>query len=315
MREARHKVPSGDLLCCVHFDILVVSTSPLMVQLAGTNPPNLAAKHRDLVSYFEAQCGTKMQIGYFPFPCELRARVRSWFRKLKPWLSVGQKEFDTTLNARIALANHFASLYIPGLPSPENKARCEQAINEFQQVLTIDRDNLTAIDGIGSLFFQSAGTPFDVERFEESKKYLNRHMQIRPNDPEPYYWVGVINWTLAYRGYKDTGLDRNREGQIKPADPLPAAIRAEYAAQYGTLIEEGVGHLQKFLLLRPDIPQAMGYLSLLYRRKADAVEATTEREALTLLANGLDEKIKQIQQRQLSLPPKIGLEKSKRWLH
>src|ERR1700752_2131798 len=83
------------------------------------------------------------------------------------------RELDPTLmNARLFLATAYASLYIPGAPSAENKARGEQAIKEFKEVLDIDPNNLSAIDGIGSLLYNMAGTPpVDVKGFEEAKSY------------------------------------------------------------------------------------------------------------------------------------------------
>ena len=53
----------------------------------------------------------------------------------------------------------------------------QQAITEFQDVLSVDANNLSAIDGIGSILFQMAGTPFTPEQFEESKKYHEKHIQ------------------------------------------------------------------------------------------------------------------------------------------
>ena len=45
-------------------------------------------------------------------------------------------ELDPNLTtARLYLATAYASLYIPGAPSAENKARGEQAIEEFQDIL------------------------------------------------------------------------------------------------------------------------------------------------------------------------------------
>jgi len=91
-------------------------------------------------------------------------------------------ELDPSLMmARVYLATAYASLYIPGAPSAENKARGDQAIKEFKDILEIDPNNLTAIDGIGSLLFQMAGTPpVDEKGFEESKTFHQRHIQIKP---------------------------------------------------------------------------------------------------------------------------------------
>src|SRR5271170_1097989 len=65
------------------------------------------------------------------------------------------KEADPDLlNARLYLATAYASLYIPGAPSAENLARGQQAVSEFKEVLDKNADNLSAIDGIGSILFQ-----------------------------------------------------------------------------------------------------------------------------------------------------------------
>jgi tetratricopeptide (TPR) repeat protein len=214
------------------------------------------------------------------------------------------EELDPSLmNARIYLATAYASLYIPGAPSPENKARGEQAIAVFKEILDIDPNNLSAIDGIGSLLFQMAGTPPVNEKgFEDSKTYHLKHIQIKPDDPEPYYWVGVIDWTLAFRGNGEMRLDYNKNNikkQVKEADALPASVRTDYAAKYGPLVDEGIADLQKAISLRPDYDDAMAYLGLLYRRKADMVESADERASLQKQADDLLDKIKEIKQKRL----------------
>jgi tetratricopeptide (TPR) repeat protein len=217
------------------------------------------------------------------------------------------QELDPSLmNARIYLATAYASLYIPGAPSPENKARGEQAIKVFKEILDIDPNNLSAIDGIGSLLFQMAGTPpVDEKGFEESKTYHQKHIQIKGEDAEPYYWVGVIDWTLAFRGNGMMRLEYNKNNmkkQVKEDEPLPSSVRPEYAAKYGTLVDEGITDLQKAISLRPDYDDAMAYLSLLYRRKADMVDSADQRAALQQQAEDLLSKIKEIKQKRLDQP-------------
>jgi tetratricopeptide (TPR) repeat protein len=216
------------------------------------------------------------------------------------------KETDPELlNARLYLATAYASLYIPGAPSQENLARGNQAVAEFKEVLDKDSNNLSAIDGIGSILFQMGGQPFDPKKFEESKTYHQKHIQLKPDDPEPYYWIGVIDWTLAFRGNGEMRMEYNKSNikkQVKDTDPLPAAIRPQYAAKYGPLIDEGVTELQKAISLRPDYDDAMAYLNLLYRRKADMVESKEEREALLKQAEDLVDKVKEIKQKRSEQP-------------
>jgi tetratricopeptide (TPR) repeat protein len=221
------------------------------------------------------------------------------------------KELDPSLMmAQVYLATAYASLYIPGAPSAENKARGDQAINEFKDILQTDPNNLTAIDGIGSLLFQMAGTPPVNEKgFEDSKTYHQRHIQIKPDDPEPYYWVGVIDWTLAFRGNGEMRMDYNKNNikkQVHDDQPLPPAVRTEYAAKYGPLVDEGIADLQKAISVKPDYDDAMAYLGLLYRRKADMVESADERASLQKQADDLLDKIKEIKQKRLDQQQQIS---------
>lgn len=216
------------------------------------------------------------------------------------------KEADPELlNARLYLATACASLYIPGAPSQENMARGNQAVAEFKEVLEKDANNLSAIDGIGSILFQMGGQPFDPKKFEESKTYHQKHIQLKPEDPEPYYWIGVIDWTLAFRANGEMRMDYNKSNikkQVKDTDPLPGAVRSEYASKYGQLIDEGITDLQKAISLKPDYDDAMAYLNLLYRRKADMVESKEEREALLKQADDLVDKVKEIKQKRSEQP-------------
>jgi tetratricopeptide (TPR) repeat protein len=216
------------------------------------------------------------------------------------------KEADPDLlNARLYLATAYASLYIPGAPSQENMARGNQAVAEFKEVLDKDPNNIPAIDGIGSILFQMGGQPFDPKKFEESKSYHQKHIQLKPEDPEPYYWIGVIDWTLAFRGNGEMRLDYNKNNirkQVKDTDPLPTAVRSEYASKYGPLIDEGITDLQKAISIKPDYDDAMAYLNLLYRRKADMVESKEEREALLKQADDLVDKVKEIKQKRSEQP-------------
>ncbi len=210
------------------------------------------------------------------------------------------KDLDPSLiNARLYLATAYATEYIPGAPSDDNVRVGQQAINEFQDVLSVDPGNVSAIDGIGSILFQMAGTPFTPDKFEESKKYHEKHISLKPDDPDPYYWVGVVDWTLAYRGNAELRQRYNSENpkkQIKDADPLPEKLRADFTQQYGTLVDEGLKMLDKAVELRPDYADAMAYQSLLLRQKADEADATT-RASLEKQADDLLDKVKEIKQK------------------
>jgi tetratricopeptide (TPR) repeat protein len=216
------------------------------------------------------------------------------------------KDLDPSLlNARLYLATAYASQYIPGAPSEQNRNIGKQAIQEFKDILQTNPDNLSAVDGIGSILFQMAGTPYDPKGFEESKTYHQKHIQLKPEDPEPYYWIGVIDWTLAFRANGEMRKDYNEKNikkQVKDTDPLPPALRTDYVSKYGSLIDEGIADLQKAIQLRPDYDDAMAYLNLLYRRKADTADSASARADLIKQADDLVDKVKEVKQKRASQP-------------
>jgi hypothetical protein len=133
------------------------------------------------------------------------------------------------------------------------------------------------------------------------------HINLKPTDPQPYYSIGVIDWALAYRGNSELRAEYNKAHvtkQIKDTDPLPTDLRTEYTQKFGALVDDGVAKLQKAIELNPEYDDAMTYLNLLYRRKADMVESAAERDALTKQADALLDKVKEIKQKRADQPEK-----------
>jgi len=217
------------------------------------------------------------------------------------------KQLDPQLvNARLYLATAYASQYIPGAPSEENRQRGERGIAEYKALLEMDPQNLGAIDGLGSLLFQLAATmPSGLDGFQASKMYHLQHIEIKPDDPEPYYWVGVIDWTIAYRanGGLRQAYNSGHSRGLAPAAPLPADLRDEYQRNYEPTIDEGIENLKHAITLRPDYDDALAYLNLLYRQKADTVANTSERKQFLKTADELVDRVKEIKQQRAQAQP------------
>lgn len=209
---------------------------------------------------------------------------------------------DPTLtSAQLYLAAAYQNQYIPGAPSPENLRNAQSAIDVYQQILQRDPNNLSAIDGMGSLLYNMGTTPFDESKLKESLAYNEKHIQISPSDPTPYYWVGVIDWAIAYRANRELRDDYNRTAnpkrQVKENDPLPDKLRTRFSDKYGQTVDEGITNLQKAISLRPDYDDAMAYLNLLYRQKADMESTKEAREDDLKKADQLVEQVKAIKQK------------------
>src|SRR5271155_5081724 len=166
------------------------------------------------------------------------------------------KALDPELtNARIYLATAYSAQYIPAAPSPENIRNGQQAAQEFRDILASHPDDLSAIDGLGSILYNMAGgPPFDPKMMEKSKPFHQNHTKLNPDDPEPYYWVGVIDWSLAYRGNRELREEYNKTAKktISDTDPAPPALATAFQQKYGTVVDEGITNLQTAMKLRTD---------------------------------------------------------------
>jgi hypothetical protein len=89
---------------------------------------------------------------------------------------------------------------------------------------------------------------------------------------------------------------------IKDTDPMPPALATQFQQKFGALIDEGIKNLQKAMELRTDYDDAMAYLNLLYRQKADTEATPAARDADTKLADDLVDKVKAIKQKKMENP-------------
>jgi tetratricopeptide (TPR) repeat protein len=166
------------------------------------------------------------------------------------------------LNARLYLATAYAQQYIPGADTPDNNKFAEQAIEEFKKVLdqNPNRDaKVGSLKGIASLYY-------NMKKFDQAKEYNQKVIEVDPNDPEVYYSIGVIDWATTYPVRQE---ERAKLG-MKPTDNLSdKKVCAMLKAKNWDTALEGIKMLQKALELRPDYDDAMAYLNLMYREKAD----------------------------------------------
>ena len=201
----------------------------------------------------------------------------------------------TLINARMYLATAYVSQYIPGVDSPDNLRTAQQAIDEYQKVIDANpsRDQkVNSAKGIAYLYLNE-------KKWEDAKKYYRMASELDPNDPEPYYSIGVIDWTAAYQPRME---ERAKLG-MKPDEHLSAKNKdqkklcEELKTKNGPAIQEGIDTLDKAIKLREDYDDAMAYMNLMYRERAD-VECDDEaaRAADLKTADGWVDKAMQAKQ-------------------
>lgn len=207
------------------------------------------------------------------------------------------KELDHSLvNASLYLATAYSAQFIPGDTSASNLQNGSLALEEFKEILTEHPDNVSAIDGAGSILYNLAGTPFNTEKMEESKSFHKRHVELRPQDPETYYWIGVIDWTLAFHGNHEMREAYNKTAShpVENREPMPPELSILFAQKYGETVTEGMKNFERAIELRPAYGDAMAYLNLMYRQKADMEVSTAAREKDIKTADDLVDQVKAI---------------------
>jgi tetratricopeptide (TPR) repeat protein len=181
------------------------------------------------------------------------------------------------LNARLYLATAYAQIYVPGGDSPENKQAAQDAIDAFQDVLKMDNGNTTALASIAQIYYS-------MKKFDEAKKFNQRRIEVEPNNPEPYYWIGVLDWGIAFPRAQELRKNNDIDHAKDPAHPdqlpvIPEKLRKGLAEQNGPLVEEGLKALNKAIELKPNDADSMVYLNLMYRQKAEIDPDNDTRDA------------------------------------
>src|SRR5882724_6430938 len=173
--------------------------------------------------------------------------------------------FKTT---HLYLATAFMSQYIPGAESPENVHMGENAYNEFQNVLKLDPKDELATASIASLYFNQ-------KKMDDAKEWNKKLIALNPQSKDAYYTLGVIAWTQWLVPQREA---RNKMG-MKPEDPGPfkdKKIREEYKIKYRPMLDEGVANMQKALDVDKEYDEAMAYMNLLIRYRADLDDTQEE---------------------------------------
>ena len=164
--------------------------------------------------------------------------------------------------AHLYLGTAYAFQVVPNLLTPENKQTALSALAEFDAVLKIHPDNLSAIK-------QAASIDRDIQRYDDALAMEKRAVAINPNDAEAIYDIGYIDWDKAnknaIRVLTGDGVTDDGKGN---ASLLPHAC-GELRAENTALVNDGIANLKRAIELKPDNSDAMQYLQLMYRRRAD----------------------------------------------
>jgi tetratricopeptide (TPR) repeat protein len=168
-------------------------------------------------------------------------------------------EYDA---ARLYLATAYSYQVVPNLDTPDNLKIAQKALDGFQAVLDKNPTDLDALRQVASI-------DRNIKRYDQAKKDELKIISIKPTDAEANYTIGVIDWTEAYKNATTilgaAGMQDDGNGNPKKSKEVCAKL----VAANTQLVDEALKYLQQAVNINPTYDDAMQYLNLTYRRKAD----------------------------------------------
>ena len=190
--------------------------------------------------------------------------------------------------ARLYLATAYMSQYIPGAETPENRRNGAAALEQFQQVLKDDPNNKLANMDMANMYYQ-------MKDFPKAQEWNKKVIAIDPTNKEAYYTLGVIAWTQFVAPDREARFGQSMKlddpGPIKPPktkkDP---DVKADLKAKYWQSVTDGIEDEKKALQIDPEYENAMAYMNLLIRYRADLDDTREQWTADSKEADGWVEK-------------------------
>jgi tetratricopeptide (TPR) repeat protein len=194
---------------------------------------------------------------------ELNAGVQA-YRQANYEQAVGHFEKAVALDpefaiAHLYLATAYAQTFVPGVDTPENVIWATKALDQYREVLRLKPSDVTSLKGIAFLGMQ-------LKNYDQAKESYQKAIAVDSSDPELFYSVGVVDWSMAYRAIAA------EKAKLPPKSQDSLFLSARCAdARTAVLanVNDGLAMLTKAVTLRNDYDDAMAYLNLLYRLRAD----------------------------------------------
>lgn len=171
-------------------------------------------------------------------------------------------------NIRIYLATAYIQQYIPGTETEENKKYAQAAIDELNKTLSTDPKNVLATQYLANVFYQ-------MKDFPKAQEWSRKVVELDPKDKGALYTLGVIPWIQFVAADREARI----ASKMRMEDPGPikdAKDKAALKEKYWQSLTDGIEYEKKALLVDPEYENAMAYMNLLIRYRADLDDTKEE---------------------------------------
>lgn len=173
--------------------------------------------------------------------------------------------------ARLYLAMAYMSQWIPGADSPENNRYAQSALDQFNKVLNSKPDldsQKIATASIASIYFNQ-------KQWDKAIEWNHKAIALDPNAKDAYYTLGVIAWTQFvapdHEARVKSGMKSDEQSPIKDKK-----LKAELKQKWEPILTQGIQDEKKALEIDPQYDDAMAYMNLLIRYRADMADTQEE---------------------------------------
>jgi beta-lactamase regulating signal transducer with metallopeptidase domain len=197
------------------------------------------------------------------------------------------------INARLHFANALVHRFAADPKTYDREAVLQQTTYLYQEVLSRDPGNASAI--LGMVALSGPAKP------KESHDLMLQIIEKDPANKNAYYAAAVFDWQMAYpelmRARQAAGM-RPQDPGIIPGDGVRAGLRTRLMP----VIEDGFRMLQIALNQDGGWSDAMAYMNLLHREKAMLMDSSAEHDAQIAQADDWVRKALEAKRRERSQP-------------
>jgi TonB family protein len=165
------------------------------------------------------------------------------------------------VQAHLYLGTALDMQYIPGAQDAANLQFAADATAQFEKVLELQPENKTALSSLAAL-------SYNEKKFDEAVEWNKKVVAVDPDNKEAYYTLGVIAWSKWLPVDRQARLDSHQHLD-EPGPISDAQIRANLRTTWLPILDEGVQNIEHALQIDPKYSDAMAYLNLLIRYRAD----------------------------------------------
>ena len=164
---------------------------------------------------------------------------------------------------------------------------------EFQKVYETDPKNKLAIQSIASLHYDEAQGYTNLEdkfkKLDEAAEWHKKLVAIYPDAKESYYTLGVIAWAETYPIRKKARVELKMRDE-EPGPLKDKKVLARVQERNMPIVDNGIAAMRKAIDIDKEYDDAMAYLNLLLREKADISNTSAEFKQYSDEANSWVEK-------------------------